>query len=70
MENEMWPQCGDAFYWVRSDTGDVCEGMWLDNSPSCQFRKSIGNVFRSKSDAKAAIYRQQAKETNKEIIER
>lgn len=70
MDSETWPQSGDVFYWARSDTGDICEGMWIDQSPSCQFRKSIGNVFRSRADAKEAIARQQAKETDRKIAEK
>lgn len=56
---DSWPQNGDCFYWVRSDTGDICAGMWIKESPSCRFRQSIGNIFRSKEDAKKAIARQQ-----------
>lgn len=66
MGSETWPQNGDCFYWVRSDTGDVCEGMWLSNSASCQFRQSIGNVFHSRTDAKEAVWRQQARQNDRE----
>lgn len=69
MESE-WPKNGDTFYWVRSDTGDICEGMWIKESQSCYFRASIGNVFRSRQDARIAISRQQAMaETKKEALE-
>lgn len=53
------PSNGDKFYWVRSDTGDICEGIWIDGSNSCEFRWSIGNVFNSKTVAKVAIATQQ-----------
>ena len=61
----LFPQNGDIFYWVRSDIGDVCKGIWLENSHSCKFRASIGNVFRSKGEAIEAIARQQAKEDDR-----
>ena len=64
---DMWPQNGDVFYWVRSDTGDVCQGMWISSSTSCRFRQSIGNVFRSREDAKYAVSKQQAKRRDLEI---
>lgn len=63
--NEEFPQNGDRFYWVRSDTGDICEGLWIEGSPSCNFRKSIGNVFRSMTSAREAIARQQAREDDR-----
>ena len=53
--NSEWPASGDVFYWVRSDTGDVCESHWCENSMSCRFRLSIGNVFQSRKDAEHAI---------------
>ncbi|MBO7720122.1 hypothetical protein J6S35_00585 [Candidatus Saccharibacteria bacterium] len=28
--NELWPQNGDVYYWVRSDIGDICESEWVD----------------------------------------
>lgn len=68
MENEF-PMNGDKFYWVRSDTGDVCESIWLDNSDSCKFRQSIGNVFRSKVSARECIARQQARFEERRIRE-
>lgn len=58
MDESGFPQNGDVFYWVRSDTGDICESRWNENSQSCRFRKSIGNVFRSQIDARNAKYRQ------------
>lgn len=58
MENSEWPQNGDVFYWVRSDTGDICESRWNENSQSCKFRLMIGNVFRSQTDAHNAKMRQ------------
>ena len=61
MEDSEWPQNGDVFYWVRSDTGDICESKWNENSQSCRFRMDIGNVFRSRVDAREAIMRQYEK---------
>lgn len=66
MENDF-PKNGDKFYWVRSDTGDVCESTWIDGSSSCYFRKSIGNIFRSRTTAREAIARQQLKTEDKQI---
>ena len=54
-DNSKWPANGDVFYWVRSDTGDICESKWCENSMSCKFRASIGNVFRSRIDAEYAM---------------
>ena len=56
--DDAWPQNGDVFYWVRSDTGDICESKWNENSQSCKFREQIGNVFRSQVDARNAKMRQ------------
>ena len=58
MGESEWPQSGDIFYWVRSDTGDICQSKWSENSQSCRFRASIGNVFRSQVDARSAKLRQ------------
>lgn len=58
MGESEWPQNGDVFYWVRSDTGDICQSRWNENSQSCQFRRHIGNVFRSQVDARSAKLRQ------------
>ena len=59
--NELWPQNGDIYYWVRSDIGDICMSEWADGVHKHEFKKSIGNVFRTRAEAKAAIVRQQAK---------
>ena len=58
MDESEWPQNGDVFYWVRSDTGDICQSRWNENSQSCRFRRHIGNVFRSQVDARSAKLRQ------------
>lgn len=58
MGESEWPQNGDVFYWVRSDTGDICESRWNENSQSCRLRWNIGNVFRSQLDARDAKMRQ------------
>ena len=58
--NELWPQNGDVYYWVRSDIGDICESEWVDGLKKHEFKKSIGNVFRTRNDAQIAIVRQQA----------
>ena len=59
--NELWPQNGDVYYWVRSDIGDICESEWVDGLKKHEFKKSIGNIFRSKADAAAAVIRQRAR---------
>lgn len=59
--NELWPQNGDIYYWVRSDIGDICMSEWADGVQKHEFKKSIGNIFRTRADAKEAILRQQAK---------
>lgn len=62
-----WPQNGDVYFWVRSDIGDICQSVWMDNVPHHEFRKSIGNVFRTRLDAQIAIVRQQALVGDREI---
>ena len=64
--NELWPQNGDVYYWVRSDIGDICESEWVDGLKKHEFKKSIGNVFRTRNDAQIAIVRQQARVADKE----
>lgn len=58
--SDKWPQNGDKYYWVSTNTGDICKSAWLDGVDVCEFRKSIGNVFRTRFGAKEAIARQQA----------
>lgn len=65
--NELWPQNGDVYYWVRSDIGDICESEWVDGLKKHEFKKSIGNVFRTRNDAQIAIVRQQALVGDREI---
>jgi hypothetical protein len=55
-----WPQNNDIYYWVRSDIGDICQSTWVDDVPYHEFRRSIGNVFRTRNEARIAIVRQQA----------
>ena len=57
----VWPQKGDAYFWVRSDIGDICMSEWADDVPYHEFRKSIGNVFPTRASAREAIVRQQAR---------
>ena len=64
--NELWPQNGDVYYWVRSDIGDICQSEWVDGLKKHEFKKSIGNVFRTRNDAQIAIVRQQARVADKE----
>ena len=59
--NELWPQNGDIYFWVRSDIGDICMSEWADGVRKHEFKKSIGNIFRTRADAKEAILKQQAK---------
>lgn len=61
IETEEYPSNGEWFYWVRSDNGDICQSRWYDGSTYCQFRKSIGNVFKTANEAKFAIAKQQAR---------
>lgn len=56
-----WPQNGDAYFWVRSDIGDICMSEWADDVPYHEFRRSIGNVFPTRASAREAIVRQQAR---------
>ena len=56
---ERWPVNGDTYYWVRSDIGDICQSEWVDGVKKHEFKRSIGNIFRSSADAKAAIVEQQ-----------
>ena len=65
--NELWPQNGDVYYWVRSDIGDICQSEWVDGLKKHEFKKSIGNVFRTRNDAQIAIVRQQALVGDREI---
>lgn len=64
---EAWPVNGDTYYWVRSDIGDICESKWVDGLRKHEFKRSIGNIFRSIADARLAIAKQQARA---EAIER
>lgn len=66
--NELWPQNGDVYYWVRSDIGDICESEWVDGLKKHEFKKSIGNVFRTRADAQIAIVRQQALVGDRKIV--
>lgn len=70
MENSEWPQNGDTFYWVRSDTGDICESKFYENSQSCRFRRQIGNIFRSQLDAQNAKMRQIERVIDKEVAQK
>lgn len=65
--NELWPQNGDVYYWVRSDIGDICQSEWVDGLKKHEFKKSIGNIFRTRADAQIAIVRQQALVGDREI---
>lgn len=68
MKNETeWPVNGDTYYWIRSDTGDICESEYIVGNPSTEFRVSIGNIFRSREDAKKAIARLQAKVADRKV---
>lgn len=55
--NPQWPQDGDAYFWVRSDIGQVCCSEWSDEGPYHAFRKETGNCFRTRADARNAIDR-------------
>lgn len=64
--NEKWPVNGDVYYWVRSDIGDICKSQWVDGISHHEFKRSIGNIFRSIADARLAIAKQQAKAADAE----
>ena len=70
MVTDEWPQNGDVYYWIRSDIGDVCKSEWTDGLRRHEFRASIGNIFRTERDARAAIAKLQAKEGERRIAER
>lgn len=55
MENESFPQNGDTYYWISSNTGEICRSSWAGRNPYCQFRLSTGNVFGSWESAQAAL---------------
>lgn len=59
-ENEGWPKNGNVYYWVRSDIGQICKSKWNEKVPYHEFRLSIGNVFRTRTEARKAIVKQQA----------
>lgn len=61
------PKNGDVYYWVRSDIRQVCKSEWASDAKRHEFRWSIGNVFRTRSDAEAAIKTQQ--KWHKELVE-
>lgn len=54
---EKWPQNGDVFFWVRSDTGDICQSEWNEENQYHQFRRATGNMFRTRSAAAQGIER-------------
>lgn len=64
----VWPKNGDAYFWVRSDIGDICMSEWADDVPYHEFRRSIGNVFPTRSSAREAIVRQQARIMDRSAI--
>lgn len=64
-ESTSWPAEGDTFYWIRSDTGDICESTYIHRKASVRFRESIGNMYRSIADAEEAVAILQAKEQDR-----
>lgn len=53
-EQELWPQDGDE-YWYINDYGDAARGYWISVS-CCNLDKfNIGNIFKTKEDAKRAV---------------
>ena len=61
-----WLGDGSTYYWVRSDIGQICKSKWEDKVPHHHFRLSIGNVFRTRKQAKEAILEQQRWFKNRE----
>ena len=55
VNNNVWPQDGDVYFWVRSDIGQICSSEWSDDGPYHQFRKDTGNCFRTRAEAREAI---------------
>ena len=55
------PNNGETYYWVRSDTGDICKSEWIDGVSHHEFKWSIGNVCHSFADARAAKIEAMAK---------
>ena len=62
-----WPQNGDVYFWVRSDIGDICMSEWADDVKKHEFKKSIGNIFKTRAEAKVAIVRQQARVMDRSV---
>lgn len=56
-----WPQPGNTYYWVSTNNGVICESVWRDYDEYCQFRKSVGDIFRTKLEARTAIKDWQAR---------
>lgn len=54
-KKNKWPKNGDEYFWIRSDIGDICKSQWADDVPYHKFRLQIGNVFRTRDDAKRAL---------------
>lgn len=67
LPNFWRPKNGDTYYWVRSDIGQVCKSEWASDAKRHEFRWSIGNTFRTRSDAEQAIALQ--KKWHKELVE-
>ena len=67
---EEFPRNGDKYYWVSTNTGDVCKSTWLDGVDVSEFRRSIGNVFRTRFDAMEAVLRQQAMQQDREVAQK
>lgn len=67
MEETSWPVEGDVYYWIRSDTGDICKSVYCGRKPSTRFRESIGNIFRSVADAERAVAALQAKAQDRKV---
>lgn len=48
---ETWPNMDDEYFVIDTD-GDVFMSIWSDLSTMCATRKDIGNVFKTKADAR------------------
>lgn len=48
MDNELeWLEDGATYYWISTNTGEICKSIWKHRNQFCQFRLSIGDVFRT-----------------------
>lgn len=54
LETEM-PKDGETYYWVSTNTGEICKSIWKSRNQFCIFRWSVGLVFRTWDSAHFAL---------------